>query len=321
VLMFFIHTSLVLMMSLDRLGPTNLVRRFYVRRVFRIYPLAIAAIMAALFFRIPPHFEPSYEVQPISVIAQNILLIQNLFKSPEIVGPMWTLPLEMQMYLALPFIYLAARRVRSFLGVAALLLTGFIVWAIDHKLSGTFNYWPIFPFAPWFFMGIAAYATMRIVKPRFASVYFVMALTLLVLGQIFVDQAIGGYRASWGMWAVGIVFALALPYFDDLPAGWLRVGAYIVAKYSYGIYLSHVPILWFSFHYLAAHAFVTQIATFCLLMFIVPFSAYHCIESPMIRLGARLADRFTASSCSPAGSRERKWVVKWRLKWWKLPVG
>jgi len=37
VLMFFIHTSLVLMMSLQRLGPCKATARFYIRRAFRIY--------------------------------------------------------------------------------------------------------------------------------------------------------------------------------------------------------------------------------------------------------------------------------------------
>src|SRR5690348_12512925 len=46
VLMFFIHTSLVLMMSLERLSKSggSTAARFYIRRAFRIYPLAIFAV-------------------------------------------------------------------------------------------------------------------------------------------------------------------------------------------------------------------------------------------------------------------------------------
>ncbi len=52
VLLFFIHTSLVLMMSLRRLeAAPNMVARFYIRRVFRIYPLAIVTIACAVFLR------------------------------------------------------------------------------------------------------------------------------------------------------------------------------------------------------------------------------------------------------------------------------
>src|SRR5262249_36713604 len=122
VLMFFIHTSLVLMMSLDRLGEEAIIRRFYIRRAFRIYPLAIVTIAAALAFKIPPHFDPAYEAPSGIAILENALLVQNLFQTPDIVGPMWSLPLEVQMYLMLPFIYFFARRVQSYVGIAILIL-------------------------------------------------------------------------------------------------------------------------------------------------------------------------------------------------------
>ena len=290
VLMFFIHTSLVLMMSLERLGPDNMIARFYIRRAFRIYPLAFAAIAAGLFFRIPPHFEPLYEPQPVAVIVENLALVENLFKSPEIVGPMWTLPLEMQMYLLLPFIYLTARRLIYPLGVAVLIAAGFLLWAADHKLSTTFDYWPLFPFAPWFFMGIAAYAMMKIVKPRLPSTCFVLALVFLVIGQILVNALIGGYRSSWAMWVIGIIFCLILPYCNDLQSKWVVRGSHLVAKYSYGIYLSHVPIIWFSFNYLSDQPIALTLPVFLCLIVGIPWMSYHLLEAPMIGFGARLAD-------------------------------
>src|SRR6201998_4784980 len=50
VLIFFVHTSLVLMHSMDRSGLQGvpLLKDFYIRRIFRIYPLSILAIVAAL---------------------------------------------------------------------------------------------------------------------------------------------------------------------------------------------------------------------------------------------------------------------------------
>src|SRR5690242_19156649 len=79
VLIFFIHTSLVLMMSLQRLGKVNVASRFYVRRAFRIYPLATVATVATLLLKIPPHFEPIYTQPKSWAILQNLLLVQNLF--------------------------------------------------------------------------------------------------------------------------------------------------------------------------------------------------------------------------------------------------
>jgi peptidoglycan/LPS O-acetylase OafA/YrhL len=58
VILFFVHTSFVLMGSLGRLdqhaeSKRRLMIRFWVRRIFRIYPLAILFILLAIAFRIP----------------------------------------------------------------------------------------------------------------------------------------------------------------------------------------------------------------------------------------------------------------------------
>src|SRR5580704_451120 len=57
VLMFFIHTSIVLMMSLARIeadGAPRPIARFYLRRVLRIYPLSIVIILLIMALHIPP---------------------------------------------------------------------------------------------------------------------------------------------------------------------------------------------------------------------------------------------------------------------------
>src|ERR1017187_9066946 len=50
VLLFFVHTSLVLMYSMRRSHLTGfaLVKDFYIRRFFRIYPLSILAVLMAV---------------------------------------------------------------------------------------------------------------------------------------------------------------------------------------------------------------------------------------------------------------------------------
>jgi len=308
VLLFFVHTSLVLMMSLERLGNGRVVQRFYVRRAFRIYPLAIVAVLVALELRIPPHFELTFFWPPFGVVLQNILLVQNLFQSPEIVGPMWSLPFEVQMYLVLPFIFFAARRIRSHAGIIAMILAGFIIWFVDSHLARAWHYPALLRYAPWFFMGIAAYAGFKIVKPRVRSEYFGPLLLFLISVPALAQHFIGDYRTGWASWTAGILFALALPFIQEVRSTILRRCAHTIATYSYSIYLSHVPIMWFAFQQLSSYSGWVQLGVFIAAIGVIPAALYHLVESPFIRFGSFVAEGLARRKCLSINFRQESHV-------------
>src|ERR1019366_1254898 len=81
VLIFFVHTSLVLMQSLERtttnLLSWSLIRYFYIRRAFRIYPLSVCLILLSMAFSIPPNaLGVPYRWRGARWALANILLIQ-----------------------------------------------------------------------------------------------------------------------------------------------------------------------------------------------------------------------------------------------------
>jgi peptidoglycan/LPS O-acetylase OafA/YrhL len=291
VTMFFIHTSLVLMMSLRRLqGKGTMIGRFYIRRAFRIYPLAIVTVCVALAFKIPPHFEAVYVNPTSAVIWQNLLLVQNLFHSPDIVGPMWSLPLEMEMYVVLPLLYIMAKRLHSYLGAMAMIILGFGIWWLDSHGARLLGYQALMQYSPWFFMGVAAYILFRCVNPRWPAVFYGICLLVFtavpcVTHRIMADD----YRAAWIMWGAGTAFTLVLPQFMEVESPMLKRLFRAIATYSYGIYLSHVPIMWFTFHKLSAPVPV-QIVLFLILIVTVPVGLYHSLEGPMIRVGHRVSE-------------------------------
>ena len=105
VLLFFVHTSLVLMLSMERLGLTGgkLYFAFLIRRFFRIYPLSVLAVLSALAFHFPSapwvsgYIETGWKEN-----LSNIFLIQNVTHSGSVLAVLWSLPFEIQMYAILP---------------------------------------------------------------------------------------------------------------------------------------------------------------------------------------------------------------------------
>src|SRR5438309_1673275 len=121
VLLFFVHTSLVLTQSLARRYRgerwSDLLGHFLVRRCFRIYPLSILLVLTVFTFKIPAADIGVWSIHYVDLgvrgLLANLLLVQNLTYTPSIAGQLWSLPLEMQMYVLLPFLFLLAHRTTS----------------------------------------------------------------------------------------------------------------------------------------------------------------------------------------------------------------
>jgi peptidoglycan/LPS O-acetylase OafA/YrhL len=275
VVIFFVHTCLVLFLSMERLGPKRLFGRFYVRRIARIYPLAIAAVLLVLLAHIPaatwvPYFAPDWRT-----IAANILLIQNITGHDSVLVSMWSLPFEVQMYAVLPFLFVLHARHRA---------SALAIWTCAALFSGALWLLPsdepakICVYIPCFCSGIVAYSMLR--RPRqlsFGTLVTAMAgllVAAMTLGHLRVPFAILDGCAAL---AVGLVIGR----YSVVPAFMAGASA-AIAKYSYGIYLAHLPIMWFCFS-----DGQRRWTLFAFLSVFVPVVLYHAIEQPFIRLGAR----------------------------------
>ena len=279
VLFFFVHTSLVLMLSMERRRSTSLFVDFYVRRIFRIYPLSIACILVALLLRIP--FVPRVEfVFPTATtILSNLLLIQNLTEAKEIISPLWTLPREVQMYAILPVLFAMLRSSKSVLLVL-------ILWA-GAALAALFA--NILIFVPCFMGGVLAYQLSRRKTLSVPAYFWPVALLLLVSVQLAIQpNTASDIRQSW---VLCLVAGGLVPNFRELSPSWLTSASHIVARYSYGIYLFHLPVIWFVFIKLDFLPSWLQWISLCVLMCVIPWMAYTHLESPMIKTGGRIANR------------------------------
>jgi peptidoglycan/LPS O-acetylase OafA/YrhL len=117
VLLFFVHTCLVLMYSMERSNLTGwrLFTSLHIRRILRIYPLSLLTVASALALHLTSEVNGIHglSVAPLGgkrEIIANFLLIQNLAQVKSIVNVLWSLPYELQMYLLLPSLFLWVRR-------------------------------------------------------------------------------------------------------------------------------------------------------------------------------------------------------------------
>jgi peptidoglycan/LPS O-acetylase OafA/YrhL len=281
VLLFFVHTCLVLFMSMERLHSNGgLFIRFYLRRAFRIYPLSILAVCTVVAFHIPPNtWQGPYVFPGINTIAANITLVQNVTGDPSILSPLWSLPLEVQMYAVLPFLFVLYTRhsVRAS-----------IIWLGAFIAAAMFSLWPaagnLVLYAPSFCAGIVAYDLARR-EPAWS--FQVLALGLGILLFAFVSVARFTPLLVTDS-AVTILAGIVIGRSGPPSSAIMRVGSHVIAKYSYGIYLAHLPLMWLCFHH--GHE-VGGFVLFAIAIVIVPFLLYHAIEAPMIRLGQRISNR------------------------------
>jgi peptidoglycan/LPS O-acetylase OafA/YrhL len=288
VLVFFVHTCLVLMFSLERLcsQPRMIAVRFYIRRILRIYPLAIACVGFCVLLRIPR--TPWQPMVAHGHLLSNFLLSENIVggDNTSVSGPLWSLPYEVQMYLLLPFLFFAARK-WGIPGAWLLWLSGlFIAIApsgqVAHLLHVGVSYPILFSavrFFPCFLAGVLAYALFKSVTPFLSHRLWPMWIIMLAIAYSFAPPS------RLMDWLTCLALGLTIPRFKETPANWLSASSNTVAKYSYGIYLSHLPIMTMIF--MTGWALGFKIAACIALFAVVPVALYHCLEAPCIHYSIR----------------------------------
>jgi peptidoglycan/LPS O-acetylase OafA/YrhL len=296
VLMFFVHTSLVLMFSLERLSgedppsrvTSNLFARFMVRRTFRIFPLSVLAVLTVWLLDIPAwdsrggHFI-GLHLGPGAVIS-NLLLIQNLTHSESILATLWSLPYEFQMYLTLPFFFGLARRMTTSKLVATYVAISLAIWLLPPWVSRA---WDMPSYVPCFLAGVLVYRvgrTSRFKLPGLLWPVVVVAITVLYF-RVRLHHA--SPRIDW---LACLALGLLIPFVREIPAA-LHPPCRVIAQYSYGIYLTHFVTIWLAFSRLAFLPRSVQWIVFGLVTAGSSVLLFHFVEEPMMRVGARLANR------------------------------
>lgn len=291
VLAFFVHTSLVLMYSLERLSDAYpnylwLSVNFYIRRFFRIYPLAFFVIAVVLICGIPAITWGKVPEINTRVVVCNLLLIQNICTGQSVLGPLWSLPYEIQMYLFLPVLFLLARR-RFGLPLVVMLLISFcgIGFAVGALAGGRMN---VFAYFPCFLAGVMAYA-IGLRDNRVLPYWGWPLLVLFVFSVYAVSNSSFERPVYWIGWLFCVVIGLSVNGFGDSQIQILNSAYEWIAKYSYGMYLLHVPVLYLLYDIVTVSSTFLGISLYFILTALLSVLTYKIIEKPFVDFGKSIS--------------------------------
>jgi peptidoglycan/LPS O-acetylase OafA/YrhL len=288
VLAFFVHTSLVLMYSLERMtrNGERVALRFYVRRFFRIYPLSVFCITLAIIFHIPPDTWGDASIVTVRTAFSNLLLIQNFVWKGNILAQLWSLPYEVQMYLVLPALYFLTLRGRAVVYLGGLYVFFCICLFLYH--------WNLVPhignveYVPCFLCGVLCYALRNRIRARVPAFLWLPFVLLLIICYCLIGGS-SGTGNFWVAWVFCLLLGLAVNFFHDSSQKHVNLAAERIALYSYGVYMVHLPVLFLVFVVLRITNSTLGSLLFLALTFLGSATTYHLIESPLIELGRRLS--------------------------------
>lgn len=277
VAVFFVHTSLVLMQSLERTGAAAL--PFYTRRAFRIYPLSVVIVAMLALANWLGGVPLSW-----AGVASNLALVQNITGHQSILAPLWSLPYEVQMYLTLPALHLLARRTNGATRVAGILASSVVVLAAAAALGVPTK---LLAYVPCFLSGVLAYALPR--RAILSPLWLVAIIAAAAVAVPALEAA--GAPETPLLWGLCLALGFAIPACREVRASIVTRPASIVAKYSYGIYLTHLFAIFAGFRLFPSLPAWGSWLTFAVVLAALARVAYSFVEAPGIALGGRIAAR------------------------------
>lgn len=286
---FFVLSGYLITKSFFR--DTNVIR-YAIRRIMRIYPALIAAVLFAIVLGLflTTEGRRAYLTSPITIdYLWNMLIpyhsnsLPGVFQSNphpvDVNTSLWTLQYELQCYIATPFIYLALRKLpkgRIVLWVVLALCFALNVYdAASTGIAWNANYPRLFFF---YIAGALAfeYKAEHLIPGQAA---FAALVVVMLVG--FNNSVAGVIAGSLAIPPIVISFAFAKnPLFGKV---------FAKNDYSYGMYVYAFPIQQAVASFMGASFGYWPYLVVCLAFtFAAAFASWHLIEKPCQKLGKRL---------------------------------
>ncbi len=265
---------------------------FFIRRIFRIVPLALAWVLIPLGLSLwlpglPATKELAYDLLTVSTATFNLADAFGIHHG--VLAPYWSLSIEQQFYLVLPFLLFLRNRTAVLIAAIAFItfaLRPAMIYAgfdanVQHKFSllkfdtlaaGVLLYFfpPKLNFNRWTLVVLCAAVGVlpAVIAPEFHVRRYMYALPLITL-------------ASASLVAAAAQNKNRFPRFLD----WF-------GSRSYALYLVHWPAIWFA---------GGSVWRFAAIVFCLAELSHRLIERPMISVGKMLASgRVSEPAPAPA---------------------
>jgi peptidoglycan/LPS O-acetylase OafA/YrhL len=246
----------ILLREKETAGTVNL-RAFAMRRVLRIWPLYFLVLFAGYFLGRFYHGNATvsgHAVLAFSFLLGNLFILHHGWLGP--IGPLWSLSVEEQFYLAVPAIVrLGGRRGIITIGVAAISFAYIVLLRLGYDGACSRVIW-VDSFVQFqFFAGGGLMAlwlygrTVRLSLVQRAAIAAVGIALWLKAGQLFPLQTLAAAKtlplvSGYAFILIGtlLIFLSILDIKIGIPRPLIYLG-----KISYGLYLFHMFFLWFFF--------------------------------------------------------------------------
>jgi peptidoglycan/LPS O-acetylase OafA/YrhL len=236
------------------------VKNFYKRRYYRLMPALASSLIfsgVVLYLLISPDYHARVSRQAIASLFFlgnfGALIYSGNYFSPE-PNPlihMWSLAVEMQIYLFLPLLLLILYKVKiplkiSFLGLAVVSFIFFLnpiiaetlisILGFENKLQASFYS----PFDRFWQFALGGILSWMLTRKSFVKNFVIFIITIFIIICKLMSFQLTGNNRFWSI-LVTLLTALAISS-ESLDRSWLKFCKFLGDR-SYSIYLFHLPIL------------------------------------------------------------------------------
>jgi peptidoglycan/LPS O-acetylase OafA/YrhL len=283
--LFFLCSGFVIPVSLEK---AQSLRKFWINRVFRLYPLYLLS-MGATFVLI---LAGGRQLPSLSDILANLTMLSKFLGHPPILHLYWTLCLEMAFYIMISFIFLAGWLKNSVSLAIASLVISVLIGVVGTQYFHLFtNGWGTAFYFATMFMGFLYYRRWqgKVSRTKFLSLV-VAAIGVLCLVTYFnlfgkdKPEAMGTLSFLPVTTAIGgayLLFSLSFVLRNiQYPAFLLTLGVI-----SYSLYLVQATV--FSIIPSFSQPWLTVIVWLGAII-LVSFLTYRLVEKPFMSIGKKL---------------------------------